>query len=450
MLKEEERKRYIFWISVTVIHVIYFVVAVINKHIYMADSYEYLQQAFNIRNFGSFYCLDFNQPIEMHFFTKRPPLYGLLIMVIKVIYNSDFLVLFVQNVLSMLNIIGLMKILDKQNFNFDFRKLVLVFLICLPAQFIYANMIMSEMLLQTLLFWSFYFFLLFTEEGKTRHIILCNILLALAVLTKPVLVYFWIPNLLLLIYLSIKMKRPRIVFAGALMPVVIFALSLYNYYTTGSFHYSSIKHVSLTGYNSAFLNIKVYGEEEGTRRNLEVRAHLDSIKSFPEVIKEEERIGYGIILEHKYEYMKFHLSGMINFLMDPGRFDIYNFLGIKEDNNTGLLYTFTKEGYSGVLRFILRQPVHIILYILLVMIANILLLISLIHFIFVKSIRVEVRIFLFVLIFYMCLFSGPLGTMRYKLHVIPVMLFTIPFFFGYIRMKFFRKDKGSEEKKTEK
>jgi hypothetical protein len=125
--------------------------------------------------------------------------------------------------------------------------------------------------------------------------------------------------------------------------------------------------------------------------------------------------------------------------MDPGRFDINNFLGIKERNNTGLLYTYTKEGYPGVLKFILNQPFYIILYIFVVMFVNILLLISLIYFFFVKTIRIETKIYFFVLIFYLCFFSGILGTMRYKIHVVPIMLFTVPFLVEKIKEKIERK-----------
>ncbi|MCX6163822.1 MAG: glycosyltransferase family 39 protein [Ignavibacteriae bacterium] len=401
----------------------------------MADSYEYLQQALNIKNYTSLYCLDFNQPINMHFFTKRPPLYGLFILIFKTVFNSNFSVLLVQNILSFLNIIGLIKLLDKFNFSFDFKKLILALLICLPVQFIYANMIMSEILLQTLLFWSFYFFLLYLETNRINYIFLYNTFLALAVLTKPVLVYFWIPNLLLLAYMFFGRRKPLIIISGLIMPLAIFSLSLYNYYTTGSFHYSSSKHINLVGYNSAFLFVKVYGEEEGIKRNIEVRKHLDSIKEFPKLINEEEKIGYGIIMNHKYEYMKFYIGGMLNFFMDPGRFDLNNFLGIIEGNNTGLLYTFTKEGYPGVFKFILKEPIYVVIYISLMILINVILLISLIGFLFVKRIKTELKVYVFVLIFYLCFFSGPLGTMRYKVHILPLLIFTVPFLLEKIKAK---------------
>jgi hypothetical protein len=193
--------------------------------------------------------------------------------------------------------------------------------------------------------------------------------------------------------------------------------------------------MAMLGNNGAFLFVKVYGEEEGTKKIIEVNKHLDSIKDFSNLIREEDRMGYEIVLSHKYEYMKFHVAGMMNFFLDPGRFDIYNFLGIKEANNSGLLYTFIKDGYSGVLKFIFRQPAGIIVYLFVVFIVNIFLMISLINFIFVKKVNAVLKIFLFSLILYLCLFSGPLGTMRYKVHIIPLLLFTIPFLWEKIRTR---------------
>lgn len=441
MFKNADKNFLVFWAIVVSIHLVYFVIMLFNGNIYMADSYEYLQQAFNIKNYSSLYCLDFNQPLNLHFFTKRPPLYGFFIFTFKWIINSDLWVLCIQNILSILNIFGLVRILKYYSFSFDFKKILLLLLIFLPVQFIYSNMIMSEILLQTLLFWSFFNFFMYIRKNRIGYIVLCNVFLALAVLTKPVLLYFWIPNLILLIYLFWKRRQVNILLPGLIMPLVIFLLSFCNYHVTGSFHYSSIRQMNLIGYNSAFLLVNVYGEEEGQKKMVEIRKYLSSIDDFSKLQKEEDRIGYELIMNHKYEYAKYHIKGMVNFFMDPGRFDLNNFLGIKEGNNTGLLYVFTKEGYSGIFRFILQQPLYMIFYLSIVLIINVVMVLSLISFFFVKSVTIEIKIFLIMLVFYLCFFSGPLGTMRYKVHVIALMLFTIPFFFEKLKYKIFKTSK---------
>ena len=439
MFKDKDKKLLFLGIAIIIVHLFYYAIAFKNGFIYMADSYEYLQQSLNIRNYSSFYCLDFNQPLKIQFFTKRPPMYGLFILTLKSLIYSDFFVLFMQNVLSLINIYGLLKILEKFKFSFNAQKTLLCLGLFLPFQYIYCNMIMSEILMQSLIFWSFYYFILYIKEGNTVYVFAYNIFLTLAVLTKPVLLYFWIINFLLLFIIFMKRRKLLPLIAGAIMPIAIFLYSWYNFNVTGSFHYSSIKQMSLIGYNSAFLLVNIYGEEEGQRKISEIRDHLKSIENFQELQKEEDKIGYEIIMSHKYEYAKYHMKGMVNYLLDPGRFDINNFLGVKEENNSGLLYVFTKEGYLGVLKFILKQPIYVILYLLFVMIINILLLISFINFISVKNINIEIKLFLVLMIFYMCFFSGPLGTMRYKIHVIPLMLFTVPFLIEKIKYFFSKK-----------
>jgi hypothetical protein len=441
MLKKIDSRILIFWTVILSVHIVYFTIAIFSNNIYMADSYEYLQQAYNIKNFSSLYCLDFSQPINMLFYTKRPPLYGMFILIAKLFINSNYSVLFFQNILSVINVLGILKILKIYPFSFDLQKFFIFILILLPVQFIYNNMIMSEILLQTLLFWSFYYFLMYLEKDKLNYVFVYNIFLALAVLTKPVLLYFWIPNLLLSIYLVYKKRKAIIILAGLIIPVVIFSFSLYNYHTTGCFHYSSIKQMNLVGYNIAFLYVKVYGEEEGIKKIVDTRKHLDSINNFSKLIKEEDKIGYEMIMSHIYDYTKYHIGGMVNFFLDPGRFDFNNFFGVKEKNNTGLLYTFTKDGYWGVLKFILKQPAYIITYLIIMFVVNIVMVVSLTNFLFVKCVKTELKVFMFLLVFYLCFFAGPLGTMRYKVHIIPLLLFTIPFLFERIKTKFKKTEK---------
>ena len=71
----------------------------------------------------------------------------------------------------------------------------------LPTSLVYTNMIMSELVLETCLFWAFFLLILYLKWPHQRWILFYNLLLALAVLTKPVFVYFWLPNMLFMAYL---------------------------------------------------------------------------------------------------------------------------------------------------------------------------------------------------------------------------------------------------------
>lgn len=424
-----------FWAVVVLVHLAFFLVFYYSNNIYMSDSKEYLRQAYNIKNHFTLYCADLTKQINPAFYSRRTPLYGLLILLVKTIYNSNYFVLVFQNLFSLLNIFGLLRLLKEFKFDFDIRKILLVFLVLFPAQYIYNNMIMSEILLQTLIFWSLYNLYYYLKLKNQLNILYFNVLLGLAVLTKPVLVYFWVPNLLFMVYLYMKNKRWMTIVYGLIQPFVILLLTLYNYNVTGSFQYSSNKQVSYLDYSATFLLITVRGEEVGWKKWEEAHSYLDTISDYSFLVKESERIATEIILDNKTEYLKMHLKGMVNYFFDPGRYDLNYLLSFKESNHTGLMYAFAKGGYGEMLAFIGRQPVFVVLYIVLMVMLNLLLFFSLLLYLFDRKTNAEIKIFIGVMVFYMSFVSGILGTMRYKIHIYFLLLFCLPFAYDLLREK---------------
>ena len=433
--KTEINFNWFFWGVIVFVHVAFFLIFYYSNNIYMSDSKEYLRQSYNIKTHLTFYCADLTKQINPAFYSRRSPLYGLLILIAKTIYNSNYFVLVIQNLFSLLNIFGLIRILKEFHFAFNIRKILLVFLVLFPTQYIYNNMVMSEILLQTLIFWSLYNLYYYLKLKKQSNILYFNILLGLAVLTKPVLVYFWVPNLLFMIYLFMRNKRWTTIFYGFIQPLVILLLTLYNYNATGSFQYSSNKQVSYLDYSATFLLITVRGEEVGWKKWADAHSYLDTISNYSFLVKESERIATEIIIDNKIEYLKLHLKGMLNYFFDPGRYDLNYLLSIKESNHTGLMYAFAKGGYGEIFAFIGRQPVFVIIYITLMMIINLLLFFSLLLFLFSRKTKVEMKIFIGTMILYMSFVSGILGTMRYKTHIYFLMLFCVPFAYDFIREK---------------
>lgn len=425
----------VFWASIVIVHILFFVVFYYSYNIYMADSIEYLMQAYNIKEHLSFYCADLTKEINPALYTKRPPMYGIIILTIKSIYNSNYFILFVQNLLSIANIVGLIKILQEHKFEFDVRKSIYVFIVLFPAQYIYVNMIMSEILLQTLIFWAMFNLFYYVKNKNPRSILYYNILLALAVLTKPVLVYFWIPNLIFMAYLYYRNKKVSIILSGLIQPLVVLLFSYYGYTTTGNLSYSSQRPVNLLDYYATFLLISVNGEDEGWRKYGEIHSYLDTIKDYSRMSKEAERIATEIILDNKIEYAKLHAKGMLNYFFDPGRYDLNYLLSIKEKNHSGLMFAFAKGGYREVVNFVLRQPYYVIVYLALMLVINLCLILSLILFLFNRKVSAEIKFFILFIALYMSFLSGMLGTMRYKIHIYFLLLFTIPFAFEYIKSK---------------
>ena len=84
-------------------------------------------------------------------------------------------------------------------------------------------MIMAETVLQFLILASAFFLVLFIKQKSWGFIILLNICLGMAVLCKPVMLYFWVPNLFLHILLFRKTSR-KVVLAASLIPILIHIL----------------------------------------------------------------------------------------------------------------------------------------------------------------------------------------------------------------------------------
>ncbi|MCU0371708.1 MAG: glycosyltransferase family 39 protein [Ignavibacteria bacterium] len=434
-LFQKKQHKIIFWTVLAAIHLFFFLVFLSSGNIYMSDSKEYLTQAYNIKNHLTVYCADLTQKINPAFYTRRPPFYALMILSLKSIYNSDYFVLFAQNLLSILNFAFLLRLMKEFDFASVPKKILYALILFFPSHYIYTNMIMTELILQTLVFWAFFSLFFYLRDQKPGYILSYNIFLSLAVLTKPVLVYFWIPNLIFMAYLFYKNKKPAVLLTGLLMPATILILTLYNFSNTGYFQYSSNKQVSYLDYSATFLLIKTEGQEAGWNKWHEVHSYVDTISDYSRLTEESERIATEIIMKYKYEYLKYHLTGMVNYFMDPGRYDINYFLNIKETNHTGLLYTFAKSGYKGVFEFMMDKPPFILIYLFVMLIINFFMLVSLILFAFSKRIKPELKFFVLFTAFYMSFVSGILGTMRYKIHIYPLILFTIPFTIEYIIRK---------------
>src|SRR5690606_25744977 len=80
-----------------------------------------------------------------------------------------------------------------------------------------------------------------SKTRKLSSVFLYNLLLTMAVATKPVLVFFWVPNLIFSVFLYLKNRNILVLIFPLLLPLFVFLWSLRNESKTGYFHFSSIK-----------------------------------------------------------------------------------------------------------------------------------------------------------------------------------------------------------------
>jgi hypothetical protein len=99
-----DRRDKIFIGAVALVHVLFFLLACCYKRIYMGDSFEYIYEALNIKQYFFFYSGNPALPIEPEYMTQRQPLYPLFLLGVYLFTVNNWIVNFLQNILSVINI----------------------------------------------------------------------------------------------------------------------------------------------------------------------------------------------------------------------------------------------------------------------------------------------------------------------------------------------------------
>ena len=423
----KDRKLLLFGAVVFLLHLVFFVLQCIFQRSFLADSVQYLNLADNLLEHGTFYSWDLNEPIDMQGYSQRPPGYPLFWLPFRLFSDSVFPGLLVQCLVSTVTFLGLYRLWEDLGLRIAPLWGALPALVFFPAQLIYANMVMSEILFQACIFWAFFFLVRFIREPQGKYLLIYNLLLCAGLLTKPVLYLWWIPNVVIIGWFAFRQKQFKWLTFAAIPVVAIVLWCGGNYLGTGYYHFSSITSINLLNYNAYHALLEVYGPEEADSVIFAVKDEAALIKDFAEREKYVEKAATDLVMEHKVAYAKFHLKGMVNFFLDPGRFDLYQFFGWQEEGFQGLLYYFSKDGYVGIFNFLREQPMVPAFSLVSVMIWNLLLLLALLNFMFLKKVPWEIRLLTLLMIGYICAATGPLGASRFKLPIYPLMVLTVPF-----------------------
>ncbi len=414
------------WTIVLLIHAGYFGYQIAHQRLEVADSSEFLILADNIQQHGTYYCGDLNQPIRTDYYSKRSPLYPFLIIALKSLWDSDFVVILFQNLISLFNIWLLLQILSLKGFPSEKRWWLLPFLLFYPAQLIYANLLMTELLLQGFILGMVWSLVKFDSEKKGKYLWIYHGLLCLAILTKPVMYVYAVPSLATIGFLFWKSHRFRWGHGlSVILPfLVVLGVGKWNQQRMGTFHYSSIQIINLLQYNTYYSLLS----DEGT-------AYADSVVDGI-AYQADEMADYAAresfiqtqclhhLSAHKWAYFKLHLKGIGNFFIDPGRFDLYTFLGRekREGKGRGLLYYYSKEGYTGIFSYLKLQPLGLVFLLVLIAIFNLIKFLGMLYFGLHRRISLIDKVILLAPILYLAVLTGPLGASRFALPVFPLLV----------------------------
>mgnify|MGYP003625328520 CR=1 FL=1 len=429
----KNKKDLIFLVAVIIIHLIYFSISVFQNNYYpfsgsnykISDSYQYLVEAENIINNGVFYSGDLSLPINPIFYTIRPPGYPIFLALFNYFNASLAVVLFFQNIISIISIFLVRKTILLFNYKTAYDPLFIILLILTPSQFIYANAILTEVVFQLFLVLMFRYAILFLKFKTYKNVLWYSLALIIATYIKPAMYLFVIPSTLYMVYLSFKQKKWYPVIVSVLPILAIVFILNWNYKRTNHYQYSSIQTINLLDYNLKFFLLSREGEEKTTKilDSIHNRANLE--KSFAEKTNYLDNASKNILKEHIFPYTFYHLQGSLYAILDPGRFDLAYFFKLKSKNanQKGILYHINNGGIKSVLRFLFNSYSLSLLFVLgIIIFFNTIKLFGFIYFLFNKSIKLNFRFITACLFFYIVLLVGPVGASRYLMPLVPIII----------------------------
>ena len=398
------------------LHALFYVLALSMDGIRIADSYDYLYQAENIREEGSFYAWTHNDPYKPDYETKRTPGYGLFLVLTG---SAPALVLFIQNVLSISLWWLVFMLLRKKGMREKRAGWLLLLVVALQSNtLIYANSLLAETLFQFLVFAGFV--QLMQDTSAPYAWLKACILFTLALLVKPVLLFFWIPLGIYACIRAFQLRKMRLVWPVLLMPLAVLAWSYHNQQVTGWAHYTSISTVNLKDYNTRLMLESAYGTSYADSVIAGINDSAEKISNYQARNTYIQDTCKALLTANVGAYARVHLKGMLAMLLDPGRYDYVQFFKA-ESNDDGLMYKLARGDFKGMYRTVMDQPPLVTFFFFLNLLGSLFLLGLALY-----GLRRLPRETLTVLLIcgfigYFWVLTGPVGTARYKSVLLPFM-----------------------------
>lgn len=418
----------VFWAIVVLLHLLGWMQAWHTGSIYLVDSIDYLSQATNIRQHGSLYAAIWDGPLKPDYYTFRPPVYGIFILLIKSIINSDYAVLLMQSVLSISTLWGVLKLATQAGLNAaKTRFLMVLMLLCYPAQIIHCNFVMSDILFQSLLFWSFYFALRIWIEPSWKRVAATSLLLGLAMLTKPVAFLLGISLAAILMVRRIMQRKSLMpLLPILLLPLIYHGYSKYNEQVTGYYHYTSVTPVFVLKYMAKYTNGQLYGEAYADSVQEGIMQKANAAKDYATRYQIMNDAGKEILLQHPWFFAWFNVKGWMALMVDPGRFDWVHFLNMNEGNYPGLYHVIHTKGLiKGLIEFIRNAPLLLLILLLIGILWNIFTLVCLLYWLFTQPQPTYMKLIACLFIAYIMVTTGVLGLSRYRVAIAPLLWLSI-------------------------
>jgi len=389
---------------------------------YSYDSVEYIQLASNLRK-GIYYSGNAQLPVDPFFITLRPPVYSLFLLLCWTLFGQQVAgILVVQNLLSVFNCILVKDTFDRFYPGRKHAWLYALLVIGFPMQVVFANMVFSDILLQTFLMLYFRELLRYLQLSQPRRALKMALWLILAVFTKPVMFPFLFLQAVFLLLRATR-RRQWLLLIYALLPLLLLAgYGQWNKQRTGLYHISSVQSLNLLDYNLASYYSFRYGPEVMQHKMDSIKSTLSGVSSFKERYERSAAIAGKEMKREGWRYACFHVLSGCQMFVDPNKleFDIFarQFHYIN-NYQTSFMDSWRTERWNGVVQYLRHYPYLLLL--LLTPLFGLLRLGGLALFFADRKNSREIRIVVAVFVLYFVAVTGPVANARYFL---PLVLLT--------------------------
>ena len=422
-----DKKDKIFIGLIALVHLIWYLLACRWTRIYMGDSMEYIYEALNIIRYLFFYSGNAAMPISPEYMTQRQPLYPLFLLGVYLFTINNWVVLALQNLVSVANIYYARKVFMGLGYQKKHDWLLLLFIIAYPAQFINANTIAPDILLQSFTLLYLGNFVAFWQEKELKYAGRMSLALVMGLMVKPVLYPFvWVHVVVIItctILHKVKMQRPLLIAIFPLCMVLMY--SFWNYERTGKFHYTSNQSFNAIYYFYPYLSHKA-GPDSANKFLIKERIEYNNIPDYADRYDFANQQGLKLLKQNFFPYMAYHLMNSGRIFIEPGKAEMDLFTGrltygrLYSKEGSGFFATIKTNGLSGIGEYVQHNPS--MPFVILVLLFNCLRLLGLFWFLVNREIPWPIRSFIFVLVGYFALAAGPIANTRYFL---PVSLIVI-------------------------
>ncbi len=396
--------------------------ALLFRKICMGDSHEYVAMAVNLIERGWFYSGNPILPIEPEYMTQRPPGYPLFLASLYLIIKSNWLVIIVQNLICLFNIYLLRDTIRRLGYSRRLDFLLIAWVALYPAQMIHANTIAPDLLLQSAILLYFQQFTQLISTRKWRFGWGMSLALIAAMMIKPVVYPFCFFHCLLLLFTAARFfdGLVRSFFIGLLPLLVLFAYMSWNGHRTGKIHFSSNQSFNAI-YYYYFYFADTRGIDEAKAFLQTERAKMAQMETFAERYDYANQRGMQVLKQEFVPYMLYHIRHGLRMIIEPGKAEFDLFVGhltlgqLYTRESGGFYETWKSRGGSGLLDYIERNPSFPIIVI--VLLFNLIKAIGLVLFFISSKIDRRIRVFVFFLVGYFVLTTGPIANTRYFMPV---------------------------------